>query len=176
MRSRLITLLKTRPLAAAAVGSLLAGLAVFGVIFFQPHKLFIDERVDEAVPSAGSADIGTDLAPSDLRVLSATFRSLDHETKGRAIIKESADGSLVLSFIDFETSNGPDLRVYLSAGASDVSGGEEYGKDFVELGRLKGNIGDQNYNVPADIDLAKYRNAVIWCKRFRVGFGVATFR
>ncbi len=44
----------------------------------------------------------------------------------------------------------------------------------MELGRLKGNLGNQNYEIPAGTDLSKYRNAVVWCARFSVGFGVAT--
>lgn len=87
---------------------------------------------------------------------------------------ELADGSRVLRLESLETSNGPDLRVYLSAGNDDSFFGREYGKDFVELGELKGNIGDQNYAIQAGVDLSRYRNAVIWCKRFGVGFGVAT--
>lgn len=64
--------------------------------------------------------------------------------------------------------------MYLSAGSNDASFGREYGRDFVELGKLKGNICNQNYEIPAGTDLSRYRNAVIWCKRFNVGFGVAT--
>ncbi|MGH2690675.1 MAG: DM13 domain-containing protein, partial [Actinomycetota bacterium] len=106
----------------------------------------------------------------------ASFRSLEHRTTGDAVLLTLPDGSRVLRFEGFETSNGPDLRVYLSAGSDDASYGREYGEDFVELGVLKGNVGDQNYDIPAGTDLSRYRNAVVWCKRFGVGFGVATFR
>jgi hypothetical protein len=105
----------------------------------------------------------------------AAFRSLEHRTTGEAVVLTLADGTRVLRFEGFETSNGPDLRVYLSAGSDDSSFGREYGEDHVELGVLKGNVGDQNYNIPAGTDLSRYRNAVVWCKRFGVGFGVATF-
>lgn len=181
------------------------GLAIFVLAFFQPQKLFIDDRVDEAAVIAdesdtGSAeeatidpaipdrtgggggnaeviDTGSDVpvqpaAPKE--VSQAGFRSLEHPTTGRAIVTELPDGSRFLRFENFETSNGPDLRVYLSAGSNDADFGAEYGEDFVELGRLKGNIGNQNYEIPAGTDLAKYRNAVVWCARFSVGFGVAT--
>jgi hypothetical protein len=177
-------------------------LGAFVLLFFQPQKLFIDDRVDEAPPgvepSAGRTAEGADPAktgsrapvapapspvgaarapvapPAPVEVARAAFRSLEHATTGQAIVTELPDGRRILRFEGFETSNGPDLRVYLSAGSSDAGFGREYGEDFVELGRLKGNVGSQNYEIPAGADLAKYRNAVVWCKRFRVGFGVAT--
>ncbi len=77
-----------------------------------------------------------------------------------------------MRFENLETSNGPDLRVYLS----EVPAGDDwyaYGERYVDLGSLKGNIGDQNYEVPDDVDLDRYVSAVIWCRRFAVGFGVA---
>lgn len=171
---RLIEWAKRRPFLAAALVLLGVGAGVFGLIYFQPQKLLLDQRVDEAVPQA-EQPTQTASAGMPEQIASSPFRSLEHETTGKALLTAMPDGSRVLSLVDFETSNGPDLRVYLSAGDSDRSFGEEYGQDFIELGRLKGNIGDQNYDVPSTADLSKYRNAVIWCKRFSVGFGVATF-
>jgi hypothetical protein len=75
-------------------------------------------------------------------------------------------------FEDFEVENGPDLRVYLSRADADAPQRELAG-DFVDLGDLKGNIGDQNYLVPGSVDLTRYRSAVVWCRRFSVGFAVA---
>src|SRR6266545_4802355 len=71
-----------------------------------------------------------------------------------------------------DTLNGPDLHVYLS---EVPAGGDAraYGERFVDLGKLKGNKGNQNYRLPVNVDLSRYRSAVIWCKRFTVGFGVA---
>lgn len=166
--------MKRRPGVAAVLLLAAISVGIFGLVFFEPQKLFIDQRVNEAIPTA-PALVGDQTAPASEQIASSMFRDLEHDTNGSAILTESPDGSRILSLVDFETSNGPDLRVYLSAGSSDKGFGKEYGEDFVELGRLKGNIGDQNYDVPAEIDLAKYHNAVIWCKRFSVGFGVATF-
>ena len=188
-----------RALTAAAVVSALAA-AAFLVFYFEPYKLVIDQRVDEAAPGLEAGDLPVPssvaptaeaeaaappaaiapsvpkepAAPTDLAT--GSFRSLEHSTTGRAIVTSQADGSRVLRLEGFETSNGPDLRVYLSAGSSDAFFGREYGQDFVELGELKGNIGNQNYTIPESVDLDKYRNAVIWCKRFSVGFGVATLQ
>ena len=83
------------------------------------------------------------------------------------------DGSRILRLTDFTTSNGPDVRVYLVA-ASDANDNDTVKRSgFVELGKLKGNDGDQNYDVPADLDLGKYRAVTIWCNRFSVNFATA---
>lgn len=168
----------------AVAGAL--GLAVFVLVYFEPQKLFIDQRVDEPVPVAPAAPAAPAApvappapaapAPEPVLVASGQFRSLEHATTGRAIIQELPDGSRILRLESFRTSNGPDLRVYLSAGSNDADFGAEYGRDFIELGKLKGNIGSQNYALPAGVDLSRYANAVIWCKRFSVGFGVATLK
>ncbi|HEX2026761.1 MAG TPA: DM13 domain-containing protein [Nitriliruptorales bacterium] len=112
-------------------------------------------------------------APGQARVLlHGDFRSLEHQTTGRALVVELADGRRVLRFEDLHTSNGPDLRVYLS----EVRASDDwyaYGERSVDLGPLKGNLGSQNYEIPADVDVSRYRSAVIWCRRFTVGFGVS---
>ena len=79
----------------------------------------------------------------------------------------------MLRFTNFETSNGPDVHVYLVAtkDASDSDTVRQAG--FVELGSLKGNLGDQNYELASDLDLNKYRAVTIWCKRFSVNFATA---
>jgi hypothetical protein len=71
-----------------------------------------------------------------------------------------------------DTSNGPDLFVYLSP---NVASGDEsaFDENFLNLGRLKGNQGDQNYDLPADVDLTGFASVVIWCDRFNSAFGAA---
>ena len=100
---------------------------------------------------------------------------MEHESRGLARVLEDADGERFLRFEDFETSNGPDLRVYLSTkapeGPDDWHG---YDADFVDLGSLKGNVGNQNYGIQRGVDLDKYSTAVVWCRRFEVGFAAAT--
>jgi hypothetical protein len=79
----------------------------------------------------------------------------------------------VLRFTDFKTSNGPDVHVYLFA-ADDARDSESVKRAaFVDLGSIKGNIGDQNYTLGSDVDLSKYRTVSVWCKRFSVNFGWA---
>jgi hypothetical protein len=95
-----------------------------------------------------------------------------HETRGTATILD-VGGKRVLRLTDFATSNGPDVRVYLVA-AGDASDNETVTKaGFVELGKLKGNQGNQNYDVPSNLDLTKYRAVTIWCRRFSVNFATA---
>ena len=149
---------------------LIYGLAVIVAIAlwaaFRPERLFVNAKVSEAMP-AGFVNV------SQTTLGSGSFHSVAHETKGTASIYQMADGKRILRFTNFETSNGPDVHVYLVA-ANDASDSETVKKaGFLELGSLKGNIGDQNYDVPADTYLAKYRAVTIWCKRFSVNFATA---
>jgi electron transfer DM13 len=133
---------------------------------FRPERLFVNAKVNEAMPS-GLANV------SETLLGSGSFHSVAHDSKGTATIYQLADGKRILRFTNFETSNGPDVHVYLVA-ANDASDSETVTKaGFLELSSLKGNIGDQNYDIPADVDLAKYRAVTIWCKRFSVNFGTA---
>jgi Electron transfer DM13 len=183
---------RRHPVLSSSAAALGVVFVVFVMVWFQPQKLFLDQKVNEALPGViesapappAVAPTGSSLpsspptsAPSQrtsrLTVLaSGDFRSLEHGTTGKASILRRSDGSVFLRFDDLSTSNGPDLHVYLSqVPASDDW--HAYGERFIDLGKLKGNIGDQNYALPAGIDLSKFRSAVVWCKRFAVGFGVA---
>jgi len=107
------------------------------------------------------------------QVATGEFHNGAHETKGTAAVFQLADGKKTLRLTNFATSNGPDVHVYLVA-ANDAKDNDAVTKaGFVDLGSLKGNIGDQNYELPANADLAKYRAVTIWCKRFSVNFGTA---
>ena len=101
------------------------------------------------------------------------FRGLAHETKGAATVHQLGEGKRVLRLTNFETSNGPDVHVYLVAAevAKDNATVKQAG--FIDLGSLKGNKGDQNYDIPSGLDLAKYRAVTIWCHRFNANFGTA---
>ena len=145
----------------------LLSLIVFGAgawYAFRPERLFINQTVNEQFPTAS--------APSN-KLASGQFHDGAHETKGNAVVFQLADGKKTLRLTDFATSNGPDVRVYLVA-ASDARDNDTVTKaGFIDVGSLKGNIGDQNYDLPANTDLAKYRAVTIWCKRFSVNFGTA---
>jgi len=131
---------------------------------FRPERLFINQKVNEQFPTASAANN---------KLASGQFHSGAHETKGMATVFQLADGQKTLRLTNFETSNGPDVHVYLVA-TTDAKDNDSVTKaGFVDLGTLKGNIGDQNYELPANADLAKYRAVTIWCKRFSVNFGTA---
>ncbi|HUL17585.1 MAG TPA: DM13 domain-containing protein [Terriglobales bacterium] len=104
-----------------------------------------------------------------------TFHGKVHKTSGRATVYQEADGRLVLRLTNFKTSNGPDVHVILIA-ANDASDDANFLKsatERVELGMLKGNEGDQNYEIPSGTDLAKFQTVSIYCERFNANFGAA---
>lgn len=148
--------------------NLIIGVAVVAALggwyAFRPERLFVDQTVAETFEATGGA-------PAALT--SGRFHTVAHESRGVATIYENADGTRTLRLTDFETSNGPDVHIYLVA-TTDASDNETVtNAGFLDLGSMKGNIGDQNYDVPADLDLGQYRAVTIWCKRFGVNFGTA---
>lgn len=88
-----------------------------------------------------------------------------HKAEGVAKVIDLTDGRTFLRLENLKTTNGPDLYVYLSSG-KDAS-------EIVDLGKLKGNIGNQNYEIPAGTDLSKFNTVLIWCKAFSTLFGSA---
>lgn len=150
---------------------------VGGFLWFRPDKIFVEQTVEESAPSGFATPTATASGAGGPAVLSSgAFVSLEHRTSGTAKIIRLADGSRVLRLEGLDTSNGPDLVVYLSPADPDPSDWKKYARGAVDLGRLKGNRGNQNYAIPASVDLSKFRSAVIWCRRFVVGFGAAPIR
>jgi len=143
--------------------------AVVAWYAFRPERLVVNRQVDETMPAAQGGS-----SPQPLE--SGQFYSILHPTQGTATIYQMGDGTRILRLASFSTSNGPDVHVYMVAAddAKDVATVEKAG--FVDLGVIKGNIGDQNYALSNDLDLAKYRAVSIWCKRFSVNFGAAALR
>jgi Electron transfer DM13 len=141
---------------------------------FRPELLFINKTVNEGLPTAGLTTMAMSKGTEPMVLGKGDFRGLAHETKGLAAVYQLPDGKRLLRLSNFETSNGPDVHVYLVAAevAKDNATVKQAG--FIDLGSLKGNKGDQNYEVPADADLNKYKSVSIWCARFGVNFGAAT--
>jgi hypothetical protein len=137
---------------------------------FRPELLFIDKTVNEEFPG-GAAIASIERGP--MAVTRGSFKSLAHETRGTASIYQLPDGKRTLRLTEFETSNGPDVHVYLTT--AEIEKGSDAIKEagFIDLGSMKGNKGDQNYDIPADVDLNKFKNVTIWCARFGVNFGQA---
>ena len=137
---------------------------------FRPERLFVNKTVNESLGTVTA----TPAAPAALMTLAGgSFHSNAHDTRGTATVIDLGDGRRVLRLTNFATSNGPDVRIYLVAAADVQDNATVKTAGFVELGPMKGNIGDQNYDIPASVDLANYRTVTIWCKRFSVNFGSA---
>jgi hypothetical protein len=162
-------------------GAVFLVLAAVTLVWFQPQKLFYDNTVDEALPTvtapADSTGSGTDsgddgAATEPVELATGTFISREHETTGTARILRLPDESTILRLEGFETSNGPALFVYLSQNPADGEDGA-FDDDYIDLGALKGNIGDQNYLIPPEIDPLGFTSVVVWCDRFNVSFGAA---
>ena len=181
---RLIGTVRAHPVVSSLSAAAFIGVAVWLVFFvFAFHLLFIDDKVDEANPFAVSSPSATSPAsvggspPATVAVAArethrGTFVDRSHPASGVATVITDGSKSF-LRFEDFETDNGPDLFVYLSAGVTATSPAGALDDDFIDLGKLKGNIGAQNYEIPAGTDLAKYKTVVIWCKRFTTAFGAS---
>jgi len=134
---------------------------------FRPEKLFINQKVSEAAPFLASGEAQP--------IYTGVLGGKAHPTSGRATIYQSPDGKSYLRLSDFVTSNGPDVHVVLlKADEKALAGVAVTGElDKVELGSLKGNQGDQNYDLPAATDLNKYQTVAIYCERFHVIFGTS---
>jgi electron transfer DM13 len=151
-----------------AVAASLAALVLVGAWWaFRPEKLFINQQVSEAAPAGVSGEAEP--------VLTGKLETREHATNGRATIYKDGSGKQYLRLTDFATSNGPDVHVVLvkaeePAVSKVIIPGD---LDFVELGSLKGNQGDQNYDLPSTADVEKYQAVAIYCERFHAIFGVA---
>jgi len=144
----------------------IAGFFVLSMLTFLPALGFQDQL---------------DIPPTTLKKNKVVYVCVCLKTKSCPCMTEAksagvGDGTLVLRLTNFSTSNGPAVHVYMVAAedAKDVATVQQAG--FIDLGVLKGNIGDQNYKLSGDLDLAKYRAVSIWCKRFSVNFGAAALR
>ena len=170
-------------IAAAAVAVVVTAVAL---PLFQPWRLVTDKVVDEALPGAApisthsssttppTVSVQRSAAPKIL--LTGKLITHEHETSGTVAVLELPDGSRVLRLENLDTSDGPDLKVWLSD-ARTVAGRAGWhvfdDGQYRSLGSLKGNHGNQNYPIPTDVKLEDFRSVVIWCDRFNVSFGAA---
>lgn len=182
------------------IGVIVAAIPVLVLAWWLGSPLFIDRQVDEGFPLSASAEIPADMtkeeveaemseaaastsetledmpaSESDLvEVASGGFVGADdfHQGAGRATIYEMGDGQRVLRLEDFMVTNGPNLHVFLVPDPdpqtrSDIEG-------YLDLGALKGNVGNQNYQISADADISLYESVLIYCVPFHVIFATAT--
>lgn len=168
------------------IGSAVAVMVVaFGLYWFQPWKLLTSKTVNDTAPivaapaSASPAETGapaSPAAPTAVLVANGALITHEHDTTGTAEIVRLSGGGHQLVLRDLSTSDGPDLRVWLTdqpviAGRAGWHVFDD-GK-YVEVGRLKGTHGTLVYDLPADLNPTGYTSVTIWCKRFAVSFGAA---
>lgn len=148
-----------------AIPVFLVGFIAGNAFWYLASPLWIDVEVNESLVGADT------LTP----VATGTFRDADraHKGTGTATILARPDGSAVLRLTEFEVTNGPDLEVWLSANPDPQRSSDVADAEWLALGQLKGNIGDQNYDIPAGTDLSLYQSVVIWCEQFGVLFSPA---
>lgn len=140
----------------------LIGLPVGAFLWYAFSPLLFDEVVSER------------LAEAEI-IATGSFRDADsaHRGSGSARLVALPDGGHEIQFTEFEVTNGPDLEVWLSAHPDPMSSSDVSGTDWLSLGQLKGNVGDQAYSIPAEADLGLYKSVVIWCEQFGVLFSPA---
>ena len=195
----LFIMTRTRKILTAA--AVIAAIPAIALAWWLASPLFINTTVDEEFPLTVSAEIPDGFTREEVEETMATMAKMDdtatepmmpamsaamvlsmgnfrdadsfHKGSGTATVYQLEDGSHVLRFEDFRVTNGPDLRVLLSKASDIADKGEFQQYEYVELDRLKGNIGNQNYVIPADLDVSAYGSVVIYCKPFQVLFSVA---
>jgi hypothetical protein len=178
------------------VGVVLAiGVAVLAFGVFGVQTLFIDDTVDESGPVFDSGVAVTEVSPPAPATVAGTpaetvppstapaapeivtlargsFIPRAHVGEGTALVLNDGSEQRFLRFENFSTDNGPDLNVYLTTSDANADSGT-FDDEFIDLGELKGNVGDQNYEIPSDVDLARFDTVVVWCVRFSSAFTAA---
>jgi prepilin signal peptidase PulO-like enzyme (type II secretory pathway) len=164
---------KSRPFRWPVIGAYVITAIVVGV--YLGRSVFFDKTVNEQVAMVAPAPVASAAGeepaePRNVLLGSGSLEPVRHAAQGRAQAIELAQGGRVVTLTNFEVDNGPDLRVYLVAGPALTEGDVD---DFVDLGGLKGNRGNQQYEVPGEADLDRYSTLVIWCRAFSVLFARA---
>lgn len=145
------------------IAGIIVGIIALAAIWYLASPLFINKTVNEAIPENSNST-----TPSFSTSIQGNFVDADsfHKTSGSVkVIQNTGEETKYLRLENFKTTNGPDLKVYLS---NDLEA-----KDYISLGDLKGNIGDQNYEIPSNVNPEEYSYALIWCEQFHVLFGSA---
>ncbi len=180
------------------IGAIVVGIPILALGWWLGSPLFITNEVDEEFPMSAGAIVPVDMTPEEVeaemetaadspddqtdqpmpgadpvKLVGGVFVGADsfHEGSGRATIYDLGDGERVLRLEAFTVTNGPALHVLLvpdprPEGRDDVTG-------YLDLGELKGNVGNQNYEIPADVDVTEFGSVVIYCEPFHVIFATA---
>ena len=161
------------------VGVLVVVAVAVAAVIFQPWLIFVDTEVDDEIPVAVTPSTSQDGQPPPAAptLLSAgRLISHEHSTSGTVSVIQKPDGTRVLAIENLDTTTGPDVHVWLSQaeGVEGFSGWRTAADPpHVDLGTIKGNKGNQVYEIPADVDLDAYPAVFLWCVKFSVSFGAA---
>ena len=186
--------MNTRRVVAASIASFLFIGVGIGLYLFQPWRLVTNTTVNESLPSVSSSTSTDSSLPepsqsaprvsptqnaSILTLAAGSFISHEHVTTGRASVLQLPDGSRILRLTNVSTSDGPDLKVWITD-APVIAGKAGWrvfdDGSYVNLGNLKANKGNQNYAIPSDVDFKKLTSVSIWCDRFNVSFGAVQLK
>ena len=183
------------------IAAVIIGIPALLIAWWLFSPLFIDREVNEEFPMSAGAEIPDDMTQEEVEgvmldaseepdtvenepmpemsqlrevLASGPFRDADdfHRGSGTATLYDLGPEGRFLRLEDFEVTNGPDLHVLLVPNSDPMTRDDVSG--YVDLGSLKGNIGDQNYQIPAGLDLSEYGSVVIYCQPFHVLFSVAS--
>jgi len=134
-----------------------------------------DKVMEDPMPQVQVPEVQPETS-DPVALATGEFQGADsfHKGSGQATIYELADGSYLLRLENFSVTNGPDLRVLLAAHPNPKSQSEIKSGEYIELAKLKGNKGNQNYEIPAGVDVSQFKSALIYCKPFHVLFSSAT--
>jgi len=148
-----------------AVPVFVIGFGAGAAFWYLASPLWIDREVSEALPA--------DFMVTE--VATGQFQDADraHKGSGTARVLQSGGGSLLVRLEDFQVTNGPDLEVWLVKEANVTASADVKNSEWIGLGQLKGNIGDQTYTVPDGTVITDYGSVVIWCEQFGVLFSPA---
>jgi hypothetical protein len=166
-----------KPLLIVLVLAALAVTTWLSLTYFEVQKLFIDERVDEALPAETTTS--TDTAPrAPQKIAEGNLVRVDSIHYGEGIVQllQTSTDEQIVRFDNVTIGNGPDLYVYVSDSTEPTNKLESLG-NYANLGKLKGNIGSQNYTLPSSEELGfEPRTVIVWCKRFEVLFTYAVLK
>lgn len=149
-----------------AIPVFVVGFIVGNAFWYLASPLWIDRVVAEAAPISAQ--------PTGR---SGMFKDADlaHKGSGKAEVLKT-DGLDILRLTDFKVTNGPALEVWLVEKSNVEKSADVKASKTISLGILKGNIGDQSYQIPAGTDISEYNSAVIWCEQFGVLFASASLK
>jgi hypothetical protein len=197
-----VTVVKLLSPKVIAIAGAVVLIPVLALGWYLLSPLFLNKIVEEEFPFAFAASVPDDMTVDDVEKVMSTMSKMDapadsesmdsmaeavalksgefkdadrfHKGSGIGTLYDLPDGSTLLRLEDFRVTNGPELHVLLVPRPNPEGGSDIHEGDYIDLGKIKGNIGNQNYPLPAGVDPSVFNSVVIYCKPFHVVFSVAS--